>query len=178
MFGSFKTNYFCSKGILMRKKLINESETNMSKPESDYLDIEQLAQVEISSECSDYPIEFALLAGSNVGWKAADAGNQVIRLIFDEPQTIKHIELLFDEPEVARTQEIVLLWRMDKASIFREILRQQFHFSPPLTTRQSENYAVDLNQLKVLELRIIPDMSGVQSFAQLTKLRLYTVNKN
>ena len=113
------------------------------------------------------------MAGSSVGWKAADPGNQVIRLIFDAPQTIKHIELLFDESEVARTQEFVLLWCMDKTSIFQEILRQQFHFSPPLTTRQSENYVVDLNQLKVLELNIIPDISRVQSFAKLTKLRLY-----
>ena len=157
----------------MRKKLISEIETNGSNSEQGILDIEKLAQVEISSECRDQPIEFAFLEGNKVGWKAANIGNQVIRLIFDDPQTIKRIVLLFDELEVARTQEFLLLWRMEKEVGYREILRQQFHFSPPLTTRQSEDYTVELNQVKALELRIIPDMSGIQCWAKLSKLRLY-----
>ena len=157
----------------MRKKLISELETKGTTPELDFLDIEKLAQVEISSECKDQPIEFALLAGNNTGWTAADVGHQVIRLVFDDPQTIKRIVLLFDEFEVARTQEFALLWRKDKETDFQEILRQQFNFSPPLTTRQLESYTVELNHVKEFELRIIPDIDGNESLAKLTQLRLY-----
>ena len=157
----------------MRKKLISELETKGTTPELDFIDIEKLAQVEISSECKDQPIEFALLAGHNTGWKAADVGHQVIRLVFDDPQTIKRIVLLFDEFEVARTQEFALLWRKDKETDFQEILRQQFNFSPPLTTRQLESYTVELNHVKEFELRIIPDIDGNESLAKLTQLRLY-----
>ncbi len=157
----------------MRKKLISENEKNVSNFEQGSLDIEKLAQVEISSECSDQPIEFALLAGNTKGWKAATPGNQVIRLTFDDPQIIKRIVLVFDELEVARTQEFVLLWSSDKEGGIQEILRQQFNFSPPLTTQELEDYTADLNQVKVFELRIIPDIDGNESWAKLTKLRLY-----
>jgi len=61
-----------------------------------------------------------LVEGSETGWQAAGSGEQTIRLIFDQPQTIKHISLLFDEQEQSRTQEFVLLWRMGDEDFFRE----------------------------------------------------------
>ena len=156
----------------MRKTLINQHPENHSASDLDYLDLEHLAQVEISSESQEHPIESALLEGSESGWQAANPGEQTIRFIFDQPQAIKHISLLFDEQEQSRTQEFVLLWRIDNEDFFREILRQQYHFSPPLTTRETEDFSVDLKQLKALELRIIPDISGGEACAKLTRLRL------
>jgi hypothetical protein len=156
----------------MRKTLINQSTENTSLSDLNYLDLEHLAQVEISSESQEHPIESALVEGSEAGWQAACSGEQTIRLIFDQPQTVKHISLLFDEQEQSRTQEFVLLWRMDNEDFFREILRQQYHFSPPHSAQETENYAVDLKQLKALELRIIPDISGGEARAKLTWLRL------
>ena len=61
---------------------------------------------------------------------------------------------------------------MDNEDFFQEILRQQYHFSPPNSAQETENYAVDLKQLKALELRIIPDISGGKALAKLTRLRL------
>ena len=156
----------------MRKTLINQPTENTIPSDLIYLDLEHLAQVEISSESQEHPIESALLEGSGTGWQASNSGEQTLRLIFDEPQNIEHIFLLFDEQEQSRTQEFVLLWRMDNEDFFREILRQQFHFSPPHSAREIENYTVDLKQLKALELRIIPDISGVDACAKLTRLRL------
>lgn len=156
----------------MRKILINQPTKNTSPSEQNYLDLEHLAQVEISSESQKYPIESALIEGSESGWQAACPGEQTLRLIFDQPQIIKHIFLLFDELEQSRTQEFVLLWRMENEDFFREILRQQYHFSPPHSARETENYTVDLKQLKALELRIIPDISGGEACAKLTRLRL------
>ena len=156
----------------MRKTLIDQPAENTPASDLIYLDLEHLAQVEISSECQDHPIESALKEGSESGWQAALSGEQTIRLIFDQPQTIKHISLLFDEQERPRTQEFVLLWRMECEDFFREILRQQYHFSPPVTSQEIEHYTVDLKQVKVLELQIIPDISGGEARAKLTRLRL------
>ena len=159
----------------MRKTLINQPKENILASDLDYLDLEHLAQVEVSSECQEHPIESALAAETESGWQAACSGEQTIRLIFDQPQTIKHIYLRFDERELSRTQEFVLLWRMDNEGSFREILRQQYHFSPPLASQENEEYTVDLKQLKALELRIIPDISGGEACAKLTRLRLAAI---
>ncbi|MDD5460527.1 MAG: carbohydrate-binding protein [Methylococcales bacterium] len=158
----------------MRKTTIGPAQNALSS-DANFLDLEQLAQVEISSECQKRPIESALVADSESGWQATGPGEQTIRLIFDQPQTVKHIYLRFDELEQPRTQEFVLLWRKDNEDFFREILRQQYHFSPPLTTQESEKYTVDLERLKALELRIIPDISGGEACATLTHLRLAAI---
>jgi hypothetical protein len=134
--------------------------------------LEHLAQVEISSECQEHPVESALVEGSESGWQAACPGEQTLRLTLYHPQTIKHVRLVFDALEQSRTQEFVLLWRMDNEDFFREILRQQYHFSPPDSAQEIENYTVDIKQLKALELRIIPDISGGEACAKLTQMRL------
>jgi len=159
----------------MRKTLINQPTINTQPSDLIYLDLEYLAQVEISSECPEHSIESALVESSESGWQAACSGEQTIRLIFDQPQTLKNILLVFDEQEQSRTQEFVLLWRSDNEDFFREILRQQYNYSPPLTTREVEAITVDLKQVKALELRIIPDMSGGEFCAKLTRLALSAI---
>ncbi|UOA08739.1 carbohydrate-binding protein [Methylobacter sp. S3L5C] len=156
----------------MRKTQIDQPVENIIHTDVVYLDLKHLAQVEISSECREHPIESALVDGPSSGWEAASPGEQIIRLIFDQPQVIKQIVLSFDETEMSRTQEFVLLWRMDNDDFFREILRQQYNFSQPLTTQEIENITVDLKQVKALELRIIPDISGGEAWAKLTHLRI------
>ncbi|MFI3156823.1 MAG: carbohydrate-binding protein [Methylococcaceae bacterium] len=158
----------------MRKTIINPAPENIPSSDLNFLDLEQLAQVEFTSECSEHPVESALLLteGSGAGWQAASSGEQTIRLVFDQPRTIEHIFLTFDELQQSRTQEFVLLGLMDSESSYREILRQQYHFSPPNTTQEIEHYEVRLNQLKALELRIIPDISGGETYATLKRLRL------
>ncbi len=158
----------------MRKTIINKTVENRLSSDLDFLDLERLAQVEVTSECPQYPIESALLLidNSEAGWQAATAGEQVIRIIFDQPRTIEHIALMFEELQQSRTQEFVLLWLMDNEAVYREILRQQYHFSPPNTRYETEHYKVRLNQLKALELRIIPDISGGEACAKLKQLRL------
>jgi hypothetical protein len=53
--------------------------------------------VEITSEDEAYPIECALQEGERRGWRAAEAGPQIIRLLFDQPQRLKRIGLVFEE---------------------------------------------------------------------------------
>ena len=99
-------------------------------------------------------------------------GNQTIRLIFDKPQRIECIKLLFEEIETERTQEFVLRWSGDGGISFQEIVRQQWHFSPPTTTHEIEEYRVELSDVTVLELVIVPDISRGSARASLKRLRL------
>jgi hypothetical protein len=71
-----------------------------------------------------------------------------------------------------RTQQFVLRWSSNGGRSYREIVRQQYNFSPPGTTREREDYAVDLDGVTTLELNIVPDISGGPARASLAQLRL------
>jgi len=66
----------------------------------------------------------------------------------------------------------VLRWSPDGGESCREIVRQQYNFSPPDMSRELEDYIVDLDGLTMLELSIIPDISGGGARASLAQLRL------
>lgn len=156
----------------MRKRLINPTlETIRSRSEG-WLDVERAATVEITSEEKDFPVESAFASGEAQGWRAAEAGPQTIRLVFDRPHSLKHISLVFEESETRRTQEFVLRWSSDGGNSFREIVRQQWNFSPPETTREVEEYQIELSGIGVLELTIVPNISGGTARASLKSLRL------
>jgi hypothetical protein len=70
------------------------------------------------------------------------------------------------------TQEFLLRWSPDDGRSFREIVRQQWNFSPPDTIREVEEYRVDLSHVGILELVIVPDINGGVARASLTSLRL------
>ena len=156
----------------MRKHLISPIPGDRTPLDRDELDLANLGRVEITSEEEAYPIEGALQLGERRGWRAADAGPQIIRLLFDQPQNLKRIWLVFEETETQRTQEFVLRWSPDHGRSFREIVRQQWNFSPPATIRETEDYAVDLADVTVVELKIVPDQSGGTARASLASLRL------
>src|SRR6266567_4910194 len=137
-----------------------------------WLDVERAATVEITSEEKGYPVESTFISGENRGWRAAEPGSQTIRLVFDQPQGLKQISLVFEEKETARTQEFLLRWSSDGGDSFREIVRQQWNFSPPQTTREVEEYQVELSSATVLELIIVPNVSGGAARASLRSLRL------
>ena len=157
----------------MRKRLITQKPQDSSSPNADWLDLESAAVVEVTSEEKGYSVESALISGETQGWRAADSGTQTIRLVFDVPQRIRRIWLVFEETEAERTQEFVLRWFSDGGPSFREIVRQQWNFSPPETTREIEDYKVELTDVTVLEIVIVPDKSrAAATRASLKSLRL------
>ncbi len=156
----------------MRKSLIAQIPQDAPLRDQAWMDVDRIASVEVSSEESDYPIESALLLEGKIGWRAANPGVQTIRLIFDEPQKLRRILLVFEDTENSRTQEFVLRWSPDIQYSSREIVRQQWNFSPPDSVRETENYVLELSGVKVLELMIIPDKSGGEVRASLMSLRL------
>src|SRR5581483_1349662 len=70
------------------------------------------------------------------------------------------------------TQEFVLRWSPDGGRSFREIVRQQWNFSSPNTISEIEQYRVELSDVTVLELVIVPDISRGAARASLKNLRL------
>jgi hypothetical protein len=156
----------------MRKRLITPTRENIQTRSEGWLDIEHAAVVEFTSEDPDYPIESAFVSGEARGWRAAAAGSQIIRLIFDHPQNLRHVSLVFEENETARTQEFVLRWSAEGESPIKEIVRQQWNFSPPETTREVEEYRIELSSVTVVELAINPNIGGGNALASLKNFRL------
>jgi hypothetical protein len=140
--------------------------------EPKWLRLDNLAEVEITSESSDHPIEAALLPGSDAGWQADTPGQQTIRLNFERPLTLRQIRVIVEEHARTRTQEFVLRATSSPAGPWREIARQQFNFSPSGATREQEDYRVDLPSVAALELTIVPDISGGDARASLQQLRV------
>lgn len=156
----------------MRKRIIAPSRAESVCPEDAWLNLENLADVEVTSENAEYPIEAALLSGRTSGWRASAPGKQTIRLLFSQPQPLRRIWLSFAEPLAERTQEYVLRWSPDSGQSFREIVRQQWNFSPRGAIAETEDHCVELAAVTVLELSIVPDTSGGNAVASLAQLRL------
>jgi len=154
----------------MRKKVTGPTRQTVPLDQT-WLKLEDLAQVEVTSEEPDHPIESALIPGAASGWRAALSGEQVIRLVFEEPQRISRIWLRFIENEVERTQQFALRWSSDGSS-FQEIVRQEWNFSPTGSTHQIEDFRVSLSGVASLELSIIPDKGGREARASLADFRL------
>jgi hypothetical protein len=156
----------------MRKRIITPTPGTTRSRAEGWLDVERAAIVEITSEDQDYPVESAFVLGEARGWRAAEPGPQTIRLVFDQPRRLRRISLVFEEDKTARTQEFVLRWSPDGGNSFKEIVRQRWNFSPSETIREAEEYQVELSSVTVLELSIVPNVSGGSARASLKSLLL------
>lgn len=156
----------------MRKRIITQVIEDIIPPDENWLDLENLAEAELTSEDVSHPIELALKPMEGPGWRASESGQQTVRLLFDKPLRVRRIFLMFREEEKERTHEFVLRWSSDGGRSYREIVRQQYNFSSPHNTLEIEDYAVDLVGLTALELSIIPDMSGGLARATVAQLCL------
>ena len=157
----------------MRKRIVGPHHA-LQEGQSDkgWLDLEQIATLEVTSEDPSFPIEYAFESNDGPGWRASEGGEQQIRIIFDKPVSIHRIELRFDEVDFERTQEFILRWSSESGGPSTEIVRQQWNFSPTGSTTETEHYAVDLDAVSVLELAIRPDLRRPEAVASLASLRL------
>ena len=155
----------------MRKRISSQPLRKSPSTNSGWLDLEALARVEVTSEDAAHPIESALLTVGATGWRAESPGEQTVRLLFEPPQRLRRIRLLFREENEERTQEFVLRWSPTTESSWRDVVSQQYHFSPSGATEELEEYQVELEDVTALEITIIPNLSG-GSYASLAQLRL------
>src|SRR6266581_3664645 len=145
----------------MRKSIVSPSAV-ATPPISDlWRDLERIARVEISSEDERFPIEHALGKKETTGWRAAGTGPQLIRLHFVDRAA-------------ERSQEFAVY--AGAGSELKEVVRQQWTFSPYGSTEEIEDYTVNLSGITTLELRIDPDRShdpkASQAYASLQSLKL------
>jgi hypothetical protein len=153
----------------MRKTIINADIVDERPDSKAWLDIENAARVEVTSEDPNFPIESALTASEGPGWRAAEKGKQVIRLVFDHPRALRRVGLMFSETNFERTQEFTLRWAAAESGPFSEIVRQQWTFSPQGSTNEDEDYRVHLENVAILELIIKPDLVPENAFATLAR---------
>ena len=138
------------------------------------IDIAAVATVLANSEAPDHPIDLAFDALRGPGgtrWIAGEPGEQTMTLAFDAPQTINQILLEVDEPEVARTQDLQLSLSCDGGRTYRELLRQEYNFSPAGTTLGREKWTVSAQGVTHLRL-VKPDKGDKPCRATLTSLVL------
>jgi hypothetical protein len=155
----------------MRKEVISEAAGHAAAKGIAWLDVDSKAKVQVSSEDKEFPVEGALVEGDTRGWRAATPGKQTIRLVFDKPQNISRVWLVMEDPEKWRTQEFVLRWSPDNGGTFKEIVRQQWNFSPS-SIRETEDYTVQVSGATILELAILPDQNGGDARASVLQWRI------
>ena len=149
---------------------MRKSALQLDPAHEEWLDVEKLATVQVTSEDPVFPID--LVFDNRGSWRAAKKGEQVIRVIFDEPQTLRRIWLRFSETKIARTQQFALQWSSTGGETFQEIVRQQWNFSPGSSTEEVEDYRVSLNGVSVLELTIQPEITDGNAIATLACWRI------
>lgn len=157
----------------MRKRIVGLRRAESSgKSDPKWLDLEEMATVEVTSENPEFPVESALGWKDGPGWRAAERGEQRIQIIFDKPVSLRRIQLRFHDDRCERQQEFVICWSPATGGQPREIVRQQWNFSPTGSTAEIEDYVVDLADVSALELTIQPDLNGGEAVASLASCRL------
>ena len=157
----------------MRKRVLGSTQLPSDAADGHaWLKLQDIAEVEVTSEADGYPIETVFNFGAGPGWRAASPGKQRIRLALDQPQSIQRMRLQFHELEIARTQEFTVRWSGGASEPLKEIVRQQWNFSPDGSTIESEDYIVDLKAASILELTIDPDRGAGEALAKLADWRL------
>jgi hypothetical protein len=140
------------------------------------IDIAGCATVSYSSEDPAHPVEHLLDGQSGPGatrWMSArfDTIEHLV-VEFDQPQTISRLMYEVEEATRERTQEVRVEISEDGARTYRQILVQEYNFSPRGATYQREEQRFDLHGVTHLRLTIVPNKSG-SGTATLTALRLF-----
>jgi len=163
---------------MLRKQLIptpTRTGARGARRAADAKDIPALATVLVTSESPDHPVDHLFGGDDGPGgarWIASVDGEQSLILAFDAPQTIREVSLEVEEPHVSRTQVLTLSLSRDGGGAYRELLRQEFNFSPPGTTFQREVWNVPAEGVTHLRLTIEPDKGGMPCRATLTSLAI------
>ncbi len=154
----------------LRKRVVPAVSAGAPLKAQQWLDLEGCAEIEVTSESAGHPIEAALLPGNGRGWRADGPGRQSVRVIFDAPQTVTRMQLVFVEEEISRTQEFVLRWGSSRDQEMREIVRQQYNFTP--VSSEVEDYRMNLCNVAMVELEIVPALGREDVVASLAEWRI------
>jgi hypothetical protein len=160
-----------SEGTTVRKTILGHNDHPATSSSNDWLGVEAIAGIGVTSEADDAPIENAFYPDRQTGWRAGEPGPQIIQVTLSGPTNIRHIQLVFRESQFARTQEFTLRCTVAGGER-REVIRQQWTFSPQGSTEEVEDYCVTLDDVVVLELAITPDINKGGAHASPLRLRI------
>jgi hypothetical protein len=159
----------------MRKKLVSAIRNTDAASRHEWLELEQVACVEVSSEAEGYPVEGALLDVGQRGWRASEPGMQTIRLLFDHPQTIRAVRAVFKEEESAHpgVRAAMAAGRNRRLEGCRPAAVE---FQSAANSDRMRKYKVDLPSAGGLEISICPNISGGNTRASLESLQLSVIH--
>jgi hypothetical protein len=159
----------------MRKRLMGEQNSILSESLGE-IDIARLALFAYSSEDPKHPLEHLIDGSCGRGgtrWASARPNvTERIVLQFDHPQPISRLVYEVEESSQERTQEVRVEVSTDRGRTYRQVLAQDYTFSPQGSTFQREDLRLDLPGITHLNLTIIPNKGG-SGTATLTSLRLF-----
>jgi hypothetical protein len=139
------------------------------------ISVADVATVQVTGEQADHPIDNAFDRDRGPGgsrWIADGPGKQTLTLVFDSPQTIRQIGVEIEELDVSRTQELSVSVSSNGGQTYRELVRQEFTFSPPGTSFERELWSILAEGVTHLRVEIKPDKGGRVGRATLTSLTL------
>jgi hypothetical protein len=157
---------------MLRKQILGASHITPAQRGAEK-DVAALATVLVTSEDPYHPIDHVFDHRRGPGgsrWIAGSPGEQTVILAFDTPQTIRRLAVEIEEPDVSRTQELQVSVSHDGGRAYRELLRQEYNFSPPGTTFEREEWILRAEAISHLRLTIKPDKGGGPCRATLTSL--------
>ena len=155
----------------MWKTILGREDHSATSSSNKSFAVEAIAGIAVTSEADDAPVESVLYPDRETGWRAGEPGRQIVRVTFGRPTNIRHIQLTFRESQLTRTQEFTLSCTVPGGER-REVIRQQWTFSPQGSTEEVEDYRVTLDDVVVLELAINPEISNRGVHASLFRLRI------
>ena len=140
---------------------ITPSETARNR----WLDLDVLADVTIIAGGQR-------VAPSAGRWSSDCPGEQMIEIRFRHPTTVSRLRLVSYEAERSCTQTLAIWASSRRGERHREVVRQQFEFSPSGATERIEEYALQLEDVSVLQVRIVPRTDGQRAVARLSELQV------
>ncbi|MBI3966483.1 MAG: discoidin domain-containing protein [Chloroflexi bacterium] len=158
---------------IRKRKLPPASSHN---PTTGELDIPSSAVIAYSSEDPAHPVDNLFDGRDGPGgtrWLSARPNvTEQILLEFDEPRGISRLSYQVEETSVPRTQEIRVEASTDGGQSYRNLLVQEYTFSPNGATFQREDLQLPFGEVSHLRLTIVPNKHG-SGVATLTSLRLF-----
>mgnify|MGYP001567813906 CR=1 FL=1 len=150
----------------LRKRIAAQPEEVKNQKEGRILDLINSAEVIFTSESESHPMDNLVDGSRGRGssqWIAGTSGPQVLIFKFDTPQHITEIVYEIEETKDTRTQELLLEASTDAGKNYRELVRQEYNFSPSGSTFQKEVVTLNIPGATNIKMTIKPD-KGVVTF--------------
>jgi hypothetical protein len=99
----------------------------------------------------------------------------MIEIRFHHPTSVSRLRVVSSEVEQLRTHEMTMWASVHRGARHREVLRQQFTFSPNGATEKSKKYTLQLEDMSTIQLRIVQSIDGRPAVARVSELRVASV---